>query len=527
LRNLYQQIINHPLVKNIPDSEKNRALLLYFSSILGFLATVGAVFVLMPNDRTGQIIQLTFSTFYLFFPFLALSRYSDITKVAFFLLVGIHHFILANYFGQAAGYQYIYLPLYICPFILFDTKDVFKITGLLIFNFMCLFVLDFTNYDLINFGKPDDESMNMISKSLPFIINFCAMLFAIAFSLVNFLSDKSFLEKSQALEIEFEEVFNNSNDALFITEPYNSKIIKCNKRAVELFGLKSEQDFIDNFGIRFHKHEYTPEIDKLFLDSMDKNNSFEYEFEYVSADGREWWGSIAIKRYNTQKNESFNLVRITDISNIKKVEKDLKKLLTDKDVLLAEIHHRVKNNMAIISGLVYLQSLKIEDQSLKAHFFETQNRIKSMAIVHEKLYKTQSFEAVNFKDYLNDLVSNLENLFSSVDIKIETTIQCEDVLLKMDSAIPCALIVNELISNAIKHAFKNKTSGKIIVDFFIDNENYVLKVQDNGLGIDTTILKQKTNTLGLSLITNLVSQLNGTIDVLNDNGCIFLISFAK
>jgi PAS domain S-box-containing protein len=527
LQKIVKYIFTHPLVKNIPDSEKGRVILLYFSSILGFLATVGAVFILMPNDTTGQIIQLSFSSLYLFFPFLAISKYSGKIKIAFFLIVCIHHFILANYFGEAAGYQYIYLPLYICPFILFDTKDVLIITGLLSFNFLCLFTLDFTDYSLINFGKPEEESVMKIATSLPFIINFCALLFAIAFSLINFLSDKSFLEKTQTLEIEFEEVFNNSNDALFITEPYNSRILKCNKRAVELFALQSEQDFIDNFGINFHKLPYTNEIDKLFLDSMEKYNQFDYEFEYISADKREWWGNIAIKRYNTQKKESFNLVRITDISKIKKAENDLKKLLTDKDVLLAEIHHRVKNNMAIISGLVYLQSLKIEDETLRSHFIDTQNRIKSMAIVHEKLYKTQSFEAVNFKEYLKDLVTNLENLFSSADTKIGIEIQCDDISLKMDYAIPCALIVNELISNAIKHAFKNKNNGHIVVDFFIDSNNYVLKVQDNGLGIDKDILKQKTNTLGLSLISNLVSQLNGNIDIVNDNGSLFLISFAK
>ncbi len=194
-----------------------------------------------------------------------------------------------------------------------------------------------------------------------------------------------------------------------------------------------------------------------------------------------------------------------------------------KEVLLKEIHHRVKNNMQIISSLLSLQSRYIEDDKYKEMFKESRNRIRSMALIHEKLYQSQNLENINVCEYITDLVEGLVRSYSDQDITLR--IEADDIYLGVDSTVPCGLIINELVSNALKHAFPDK-KGEIRVGFHENEGVITLKIADNGIGIPDTIDFKNTETLGLRLVTILTEdQLEGEINLTRGKGTEFCITF--
>ncbi|OPY27459.1 MAG: serine-protein kinase RsbW [Methanobacterium sp. PtaU1.Bin242] len=202
--------------------------------------------------------------------------------------------------------------------------------------------------------------------------------------------------------------------------------------------------------------------------------------------------------------------------------------ILEKEVLLKEIHHRVKNNLQIISSLLNLQSIRIKDDTKAFEVFkESQNRVKTMAMIHEKLYQSGNFAQIDFSQYIHNLISSIFSSYgvNTGDIKLKITGQ--DVFLDINTAIPCGLIINELVTNTIKHAFSPGNSGKLHVSFDKTDDKYVLTVQDNGNGLPDDFDIEKTDTLGLELVKSLVYQLEGKLGVINGDGAIFRISFRE
>ncbi len=208
-------------------------------------------------------------------------------------------------------------------------------------------------------------------------------------------------------------------------------------------------------------------------------------------------------------------------------DEQLKVLLHEKEVLLKEIHHRVKNNLQVISSLFNIQSGYIKDKEQAIRVFEESlNRIRSMAIIHEKLYKTREISKINFSEYLNDLTANIFRSYSSISSGIRVKIKADDILLNIDIAIPLGLIVNELVSNSIKYAFPDKGRGEIMIELRSDKEGSLfLVVGDNGIGLPEGLDIGNTESLGLQLVKTLVRQLKGTIDVNIKMGTEFKIRF--
>lgn len=210
------------------------------------------------------------------------------------------------------------------------------------------------------------------------------------------------------------------------------------------------------------------------------------------------------------------------------IEAQLRVSLNEKETLLKEIHHRVKNNLQIISSLLYLQSRKITDQAILDMFQDGQNRVKSMALVHEKLYQAQDLANVDFADYLRNLARYLFRSYRVARQDIALKVNVEPLSLAVDIAIPCGLIVNELLSNALKHAFPKRQAGEVALELRQNNEQHiVLIIRDNGVGFPEDLNFKRTNSLGLQLVNNLVRQLNGTIELTYDNGCVFHMTFPQ
>ncbi len=213
-------------------------------------------------------------------------------------------------------------------------------------------------------------------------------------------------------------------------------------------------------------------------------------------------------------------------SERKQAEKKIKESLKEKELLLREIHHRVKNNMQIISSLLSLQSSHLEDDEAIKTLEESQSRVKSMALIHEKLYKSDNLAKIDFTEYVKSLCSNLMYTYVEDPEKIKIKTEGESINLNVDTSIPCGLIINELVTNSIKHAFPNQR-GEISLKLNADHDTFSIAVRDNGVGFPEDLNFQNTKTLGLQLVTSLVNQIDGDIKLCRDNGTKFEIKFKE
>ena len=199
--------------------------------------------------------------------------------------------------------------------------------------------------------------------------------------------------------------------------------------------------------------------------------------------------------------------------------------LKERETLLKEIHHRVKNNLQIVSSLLSLQATEATEPETIEMLNESQRRIRSMALIHEKLYSSGSLAEINFADYVESLIDELLRMYNVAEGVITLTADIENVQLGVDTAIPCALIINELVSNSLKHAFPDGRTGEVTIAIHRINGTYELTITDNGVGPPPDFDFQKTDSLGLQLVTGLVNQLDGTITLDRTKGTTFIITF--
>ncbi|MDR9415512.1 MAG: two-component regulator propeller domain-containing protein [Gracilimonas sp.] len=207
---------------------------------------------------------------------------------------------------------------------------------------------------------------------------------------------------------------------------------------------------------------------------------------------------------------------------------ELRSALDEKELLLKEIHHRVKNNMAIISGLLELQGYKIKDEQAKSAIENSKLRIQTMSSIHEKLYQNDALTNIDFKGFSEDLIERISSSIKGEGKEINLHLDIRSESLSVNTAIPCGLILNELISNCYEHAFKGMSKGNIWVTFrpYVGNK-YRLMVKDDGLGVSEDIIRQKRSSLGITLIHSLTSQLKGKIKILSEEGTTFMITIPK
>ena len=225
-----------------------------------------------------------------------------------------------------------------------------------------------------------------------------------------------------------------------------------------------------------------------------------------------------------------NKALIMEILEHKKAQEIIGDSLEEKNILIGEIHHRVKNNLQIIISLLKLQSRYSKDESTKDIFRTIINRIRSIGIIHEKLYKSEDLSRTNAKDYINDLARYLLNSFESSGKSVNISVNSDEIYLDLDRSILCGLIINELVSNSLKHAFPNKSKNKenqVKINFFIQGEDLILSVSDNGVGLPDDLDISRSDSLGMKIVNTLVNQLNGSIDLKKYHGTKVNIKFKK
>lgn len=208
-------------------------------------------------------------------------------------------------------------------------------------------------------------------------------------------------------------------------------------------------------------------------------------------------------------------------------ENEIKKALDEKELLMKEIHHRSKNNLSIISSLLNIQSRYATDQHAQKVLKNSQDRARCMALIHDKLYNSQDLKNIDFANYLRNLTQNLFYSYIGSSQSIKLNLNIEETQLDIDTAVPLGLMVNELITNCIKYAFPDGNRGEINLEFYSENEEYVLGISDNGVGIPDDYDLYNSDTLGLQIVTRLANQIKGELEIDTSNGTQFRLTFRE
>ena len=322
-------------------------------------------------------------------------------------------------------------------------------------------------------------------------------------------------------------IFEGSNDAiLLLTE---KGFFDCNPKALEMFGIENKEELS-----HISPSDISPNVQPDGKKSSEKSNemiriAFEkgvnrFEWTYKHKNGEILSTEVLLSAFE-YGGEVVLQSTVQDITNRKIAEEHIKKSLHEKEVLLKEVHHRVKNNLQIISSILNLQSSTITDQNTLDLLKNSQNRIRSMSLIHELLYQTKDFSTINFSEYI---VSISTNLFQSYNQNKNTklTLELDPLFLDLDIAISCGLIINELVTNSLKYAFDiNQTNGEVKIQLSQKGDEVLLKIEDNGKGFPNDIDFRETESLGMQLVVSLIDQIDGEIILENTSGAKYELRF--
>lgn len=320
-------------------------------------------------------------------------------------------------------------------------------------------------------------------------------------------------------------VLRNMQDILLVTTA-DGTIRLLNQRVGELLGYDEERLNGQPVGLLFRQAEdpFAPEG----LISREPGVVSSLEAELITHTGDSVSVLLGVTPFMGHEEQVEGYVfTATDITQRKQAEGQIRASLEEKELLLKEIHHRVKNNLQVISSLLSLQARQIQDEKAREMFNNSQDRVMSMALIHEKLYRSDELARVNFTDYLRDLTDNLFQSYQIDSQRIQLQLEVENLLLAIDEAIPCGLIINELILNALKHAFPDGREGTLYIylGHRDEDDQYLLIVRDDGVGLPADLDLARVDSLGLKLVNILVMQLKGRIEMSGAPGAEFRISF--
>lgn len=326
-------------------------------------------------------------------------------------------------------------------------------------------------------------------------------------------------------EKKFSVAFHSSPIAIAIVSLPDYRFIEINQSFFQMVGFPRER-ILDHTESEIRLWANAGERARFQKATQDTYSIQGYECEFSTAAGERRTGLLFSERIQVDGRACL-LALVQDITLRKQVEEKLKSSLNEKTVLLKEVHHRVKNNMQIISSLLNLQASRIQDEDVRAIFKDSQNRIRTMAIVHERLYSSQNFDRIEFKPYIRSLTDSLFRSYNTTQSRIQLEIEADDIHLDLNQAIPLGMIVNELISNALKHAFPGNSPGRIKLEFRKDMSDLLrLTVRDDGVGmrIRADMLPQG---FGMEMVKTLTEQIDGRLTFSSEKGTTIELHFPR
>jgi PAS domain S-box-containing protein len=326
----------------------------------------------------------------------------------------------------------------------------------------------------------------------------------------------------RASEERFRTVFETVSDSIKIHEIDTGAIVAANRASPGFYGYDTMEEFLG--GSIFGDPPYSHADGLRKIQEAAVRGPLSFDWINRKKDGSPLWEETILNAINIGGRD-YVLAITRDISARKRIEEELRNSLGEKEILIKELHHRVKNNLQVVASLISLQAARVDDARYRSLFDESRNRIRAMALIHEMLYKSENLSRIDFAKYIAELAPALFSTFN-VGGKVKLLMEVEQVQLGIDQAVPCALITNELVSNSLKHAFPGERAGEISIRFAGtgDGRNELV-VRDNGVGgreeIDFGVLQS----LGFEIVRSLVRQINGSIEISATGGFMTRILF--
>lgn len=337
-------------------------------------------------------------------------------------------------------------------------------------------------------------------------------------------ADKRIFTSEQRLRLQREQ-----SPLGYIEYNLESKIIYWNPSAERIFGYSKEEMLGKGLNILLTP-DMLESISNVFDEMINGSLASEEGVKGINKNITKSGNEINCEWYNKTLTDKDGTVLglvalVDDITERKLIEDKLAGSLEEKKILLKEVHHRVKNNMAIISSFISLQSMNVEDEDVQALLQSTENRVRSMALIHEYLYKSENLKDINVSRYIEELVKILLDSYEYGVHEIKTTIKIIKFELELDLLIPLGMIINEIISNALKHAFKGIESPELYISLVKNESKEIsLTIKDNGPGLPGEKEINSNDSIGFLLITSLVDQISGKIKINRENGTEYIIT---
>lgn len=316
-----------------------------------------------------------------------------------------------------------------------------------------------------------------------------------------------------------------SSNTIVITD-IEGRIEYVNKKFADLTGYSKDEAVGGNPSIL--RSGTTPkEIYKDLWTTILTGSVWQGEIKNKKKSGELYWEKIKITPVVDENDQITNFIAIKDdITREKNISEKLEQSLKEKEIMLKEIHHRVKNNLQIVISLLNLQSTTVDDQKLKNQLTISQNRVRSMALIHQHLYRSSDLTRINMEDYLLGLSGQLLSSYDEQKNVVKITVNAKDIEFTIETAVPFGLLVNEMITNSLKHGFQGRKEGNIEIKLSKSgNDEYTLDYHDDGIGIPINIVNGHVVSFGMHLIEMLVSQLDGSFELIPSGGTNYRINF--
>ena len=332
-------------------------------------------------------------------------------------------------------------------------------------------------------------------------------------------------------EKKYRELFENSSDPSLLEK--DGYIIDCNKALLDLLGYDEKNELIGKSILEISPETQSSgwESEKLFGEALselteNRKKGLKFEWEHLRKDGTVVPVETVLTNLTDNDGESMRYVVWRDITDRRAAENELMEAYEERGALLAEIHHRVKNNLAIISGLIQLQIFGIEDEAVAEQLGKSVNRIKSIALIHEQLYQSKSFANISLKENIEKQANTLFSMYKSQNsAKVDLHLNLDEVQININQALPVGLLLNEILNNTFKHAFVGRDDGEIEIGLTEVNDEIHLTVTDNGVGFEED--QKEKSSLGHTLIDTFVKQLRAKVDLNAKDGTTYKITFEK